>query len=49
MTGASRWTAAAFGGAMGPTLLLLAGVAALGVPAALRLPSRAAADPVSRT
>ncbi|MBB3724928.1 MFS transporter [Nonomuraea dietziae] len=47
--GASRWTAAAFGGAMGPTLLLLAGVAALGVPAALRLPSRAAADPVSRT
>ncbi|MEU4704536.1 MFS transporter [Nonomuraea dietziae] len=47
--GAARWTAAAFGGAMGPTLLLLAGVAALGVPAALRLPSRAAADPVSRT
>ncbi|MEU4330609.1 MFS transporter [Nonomuraea dietziae] len=47
--GAARWTAAAFGDAMGPTLLLLAGVAALGVPAALRLPSRAAADPVSRT
>ncbi|MEV0151505.1 MULTISPECIES: MFS transporter [unclassified Nonomuraea] len=46
--GGSRWTAATFGGAMGPTLLLLAGVAALGVPAALRLPSRAAADPVSR-
>ncbi|GAA2688064.1 MFS transporter [Nonomuraea recticatena] len=47
--GAARWTAAAFGGAMGPTLLLLAGVAALGVPAALRLPSRAATDRVSRT
>ncbi|MGP4102759.1 MFS transporter [Nonomuraea sp. KM90] len=39
----SRWTPAAFGGAMGPTLLLLAAVAALGVPAAARLPSRAAA------
>ncbi|GAA3469880.1 MFS transporter [Nonomuraea roseola] len=40
--GGSRWTAAAFGGAMGPTLLLLAAVVALGVPAAARLPSRAA-------
>ncbi|MEW9553209.1 MFS transporter [Nonomuraea sp. NPDC050783] len=46
--GGSPWTAAAFGGAMGPTLLLLAGVAALGVPAAARLPPRAAADPVPR-
>ncbi|MEU4535928.1 MFS transporter [Streptosporangium sp. NPDC023825] len=45
--GEPRWTAAAFGGAMGPTLLLLAAVAALGVPAAARLPSHAAADPVS--
>lgn len=42
-----RWTAAAFGGAMGPTLLLLAAVAALGVPAAVRLPARAA-DPGSQ-
>ncbi|MGS2648285.1 MFS transporter [Streptosporangium sp. G12] len=40
--GGPRWTAAAFGGAMGPTLLLLAAVAALGVPAAARLPSHAA-------
>ncbi|WP_440103691.1 MFS transporter [Streptosporangium sp. H16] len=39
--GGPRWTAAAFGGAMGPTLLLLAAVAALGVPAAARLPSHA--------
>ncbi|MCK2215333.1 MFS transporter [Actinomadura sp. ATCC 31491] len=38
----SPWTAAAFGGAMGPALLLLAAVAALGVPAALKLPARAA-------
>ncbi len=40
--GGPRWTAAAFGGAMGPTLLLLAAVAALGLPAAARLPSHAA-------
>ncbi|MCA2230133.1 MFS transporter [Nonomuraea aurantiaca] len=46
--GGWRWTAAAFSGAMGPTLLLLAGVAALGVPAAVKLPSRAVADPASQ-